>query len=67
MQLARQEIDKTFGPGYAHANPQVVSAVMISASLDWAAMTIAAALVTEEESAPRNGSGIVRAQSLVRP
>ena len=44
-----------------------VSAVMISASLDWAAMTIAAALVTEEEeSVPRNGSGLVRAQGLVR-
>ena len=46
---------------------QVVTAVMISASLDWAAMTIAAALVTEEETAPHNGSGLVRAQALVRP
>jgi hypothetical protein len=53
-------------PGEKH--PEVVSAVMISASLDWAAMTIAAALVAEEEeSVPGNGSGIVRAQSLVRP
>ena len=52
-------------PGEKH--PEVVSAVMISASLDWAAMTIAAALVTEEEeeTAPRNG-GLLRAQ-LVRP
>ena len=45
---------------------RAVSAVMISASLDWAAMTIAAALVTEEETVPPNGSGIVRAQALVR-
>ena len=51
-------------PGEKH--PEVVSAVMISASLDWAAMRIAAALVTEEESVPRNG-GLVRAQALVRP
>ena len=35
-------------------HPEVVSAVMIAASLDWAAMTIAAALVTEEESVPHN-------------
>jgi hypothetical protein len=55
------------GSKYAREHPEVVSAVMISASLDWAAMTIAAALVTEEESVPRNGSGIVRAQGLVRP
>ena len=56
------------GDGYARANPQGGLAVMISASLDWAAMTIAAALVTEEESVPHNGSGIVRAQGgLVRP
>ena len=69
LQLAQQEIDNTFGGNYARANPQVVSAVMISASLDWAAMTIAAALVTGEESPPRNnGSGLVRAQGgLVRP
>ena len=50
---------------YAREHPEVVSAVMISASLDWAAMTIAAVL-TEEESAPRNG-GLVRAHGLVRP
>ena len=51
------------GDGYARANPQVVSAVMISASLDWAAMTIAAALVEPEpEAMPRNGA-LVRAAS----
>ena len=66
LQVAQTEIDKVLGDGYARANPQVVSAVMISASLDWAAMTIAAALVAEQETAPRNG-GLVRAQGLVRP
>ena len=40
---------------YAREHPEVVSAVMISASLDWAAMTIAAALTVEEESVPHNG------------
>ena len=58
---------KVLGDGYARAKPQVVSAVMISASLDWAAMTIAAALVAEEEAAPHNGSGIVRATTVMRP
>ena len=52
---------------YARANPQVVSAVMISASLDWAAMTIAAVLVAEEESVPPRNGALVRAQALVRP
>ena len=51
---AQQEIDQTFGSDYARKHPEVVSAVMIAASLDWAAMTIAAALVTEEESVPHN-------------
>jgi hypothetical protein len=37
LQLAQVEIDKVLGDGYARANPQVVSAVMIAASLDWAA------------------------------
>ena len=54
LQLAQAEIDKTFGSNYAREHPEVVSAVMIAASLDWAAMTIAAALVTEEESVPHN-------------
>ena len=30
-------------------------------------MTIAAALVAEDEAAPHNGGGLVRAQGLVRP
>ena len=54
LQVAQAEIDRMLGDGYARANPQVVSAVMIFASLDWAAMTIAGALVAEEVSVPRN-------------
>jgi hypothetical protein len=49
------------------ANPQVVGAVMIATPLDWAAMTIAAALVAEEETVPHNGSGLSRPQALMRP
>ena len=57
------------GSNYAREHPEVVSTVMIAASLDWAAMTIAAARVTEEEDefAPRNGSGIVSATTVMRP
>ena len=40
---------------------------MISAALDWAAMTIAATLVAEDEEAPANGPGLVRAHGLVQP
>ena len=35
LQLAQAEIDKTFGSNYAREHPEVVSAVMIAASLDW--------------------------------
>ena len=43
------------GSNHAREHPAVVSAVMISASLDWAATTIAAALVAEEEeTVPHN-------------
>jgi hypothetical protein len=66
LQLAQAEIDEVLGDGYAARHPEVVSAVMISAALDWAAMTIAAALVAEDEQI-QNSPGIVRAHSLVRP
>ena len=47
------------GSNYAREHPEVVSAVIISASLDWAAMTIAAALLADDEAVPHNGSGLV--------
>lgn len=40
---------------------------MISAALDWAAMTIAAALAAEDEDAVPPSSSLVRPQALVRP
>ena len=55
------------GSNYAREHPEVISAAMISASLDWAAMTIAAALVTEEEAVPHNGPGLMRFTTVMRP
>ena len=46
------------GSNYGREHPEVVSAVMISASLDWAARTIAAARATAEEFLPPNGSSL---------
>jgi hypothetical protein len=34
LQLAQQEIDRTFGPDYARENPQVLVAVLNAASSD---------------------------------
>jgi hypothetical protein len=60
LQLAEQEIDRTFGDGYAAANPQLVAAVMAAASSDYAAQLVARAiehvavgLVEEEEAGIR--------------
>jgi hypothetical protein len=44
LQLARQEIDRVFGPGYAVGHPEVVCAVMQSASSDYAAQLVARAI-----------------------
>jgi hypothetical protein len=59
LQFARDEIDRVFGSGYAQANPDVVSAVMISASLDFHGLIIsrtlegvAGALVEPDEVVP---------------
>jgi hypothetical protein len=72
LQLAQQEIDRVFGDGYGAAHPELVIAVMQSAASDWAAARlgvaierVAEALLVEEEPV-QNGSGIVRAQGLVR-
>jgi hypothetical protein len=45
LEFAQSEVDRVFGTGYASAHPDVVSAVMISASLDWAAERVSAAIV----------------------
>jgi hypothetical protein len=64
LEFAKKEIGRCFHSGYAEAHSDVVSAVMLSASLDWAAMTIAAALVEPEQNCvPGN---IVRGLQLRR-
>ena len=68
LQLARQEIDRVFGPGYAVEHPELVAVVMQSASSDLRrssllvpSSTSAAALVEEEEA-----SGIMQPRELLR-
>ena len=63
LQLAEQEIDRTFGHGYAAAHPELVAVVMQSAASDYATQLVARAiehvsqaLLVEEEEA----SGIMQ-------
>lgn len=73
LAFARDEIDRVFGDGYAASHPDVVSAVMLSASMDYMALRIshgleqiAAALAVETEPEQGQVMSIVRSQ-LVRP
>jgi hypothetical protein len=70
LEVVQREIDRVFGPGYAAAHPDVVTAVMQSAASDWAATRlaiaierVAEALLIEEEAQQR----IVPAHELLRP
>jgi hypothetical protein len=70
LQLARQEIDKTFGVGFAEQHPEVVVVVVQSAASDWAAARlaiaierVAEALLVEGEEAQQH---IVPARELLR-
>ena len=70
LQLARQEIDRTFGDGYAAANPELVAAVMQSAASDYAAQLIgsaiehvAEALLVEEEASIMQPRELLRVRS----
>jgi hypothetical protein len=76
LQLAHDEINKTFGVGFAEQHPEVVVAVMQSAASDWAAIavaralqSIADALLVEDEPAPGRleSVSIVRADGVLRP
>jgi hypothetical protein len=40
LELARQEVDRVFGEGYAAAHPELVVAIVHAASSDWAARVI---------------------------
>jgi hypothetical protein len=70
LQFARDEIDRVFGTGYAAAHPEVVTAVMLTAASDYAALAIAGALqriatALLEPDPERDASGIVRAHELL--
>jgi hypothetical protein len=69
LQLAQQEIDKTFGVGFAEQHPEIVVVVVQSAASDWAAARLGAAiervaeaLLAEEEAEQH----IVPARELLR-
>jgi hypothetical protein len=64
--VARNEVDRMFGDGYAARHPDVVAAVLTCATIDQAAMVIASALLVEETSG-RPEVGIMRAGALLRP
>jgi hypothetical protein len=60
--------------GRPEKHPELVVVVVQSAASDWAATRLAVAiervaeaLLVEDEPAPTNGPGIVRAHGLVRP
>jgi hypothetical protein len=64
LEVARNEVNRVFGDGYAAQHPDVVAAVLTCATIDQAAIVIASALLVEEE---RPEIGIVRADALLRP
>ena len=71
-QFARDEIDRCFGPGYAADHPDVVAAVMQSASMDYAAHLLAHAIADIAHALDDGDNGVdhglVRAPaSLLRP
>ena len=70
LQMARDEINKTFGPNFAEQHPEVLVVVVQSAASDWAAARLAVAiervaeaLLVEEEAQQH----IVPARELLRP
>jgi hypothetical protein len=44
LQFARDEVDRVFGEGYAAAHSDLVATVMLSATVDFAAITVANAI-----------------------
>jgi hypothetical protein len=74
LQFARDEVDRVFGTGYAAAHSDMVAAVMQSAALDFAALTIAHAITDVAAALVETGADnmaghdhIVRAGGLLRP
>jgi hypothetical protein len=60
VQFAVSEIDHVLGAGFAQANPALVAAVMVSASMDYAAQLIAAVLAEPEPIVPMMRRSMIR-------
>ena len=74
LELAREEVDRVFGPGHAAAHPELVCAIVHAASSDWAARVICAALediagaLVEGGGVLPGNAGLVAARgTLLRP
>jgi hypothetical protein len=68
VELAKSELDRTFGSDFARENPQVLVAVLNAASSDWAASRLAAAIerVAEALLVEEEVQHIVPAGELLR-
>jgi hypothetical protein len=74
LELAKTELDRVFHPGFAEANPVLLTAAMNAASSDYLALTLARAIcnaaeriadaLAEPEEAQQH---IVPARELLRP
>jgi hypothetical protein len=67
LELARDEVDRVFGEGYAAAHPQMVLAVMNTAATDWAARLLGAALEDIAAALVEGGVGLSGTAGLVAP
>jgi hypothetical protein len=72
LELCRQEVDRVFGVGHAAAHPDLVSTMMLTTALDFAAIRLSAAieqvaLVLSEPEVDAGDVAIVRASSLLHP
>jgi hypothetical protein len=70
LQMARDEINKTFGPNFAEQHPEVVVVVVQSAASDWAAPRLAIAIERVAEALlveEKTQQHLVLARELLRP
>ena len=70
LKFCKGEIDRVFGAGFARDHPELVSAVMLSASLDFHGLTLARALrdvaVALLEDSPAPNDGLLRPLAILR-
>jgi hypothetical protein len=68
LQLARDEINRIFGVGFAEQHPEVLVVVMQSAASDWAATRLAVAIERVAEALlVEETQHILPAHELLRP